>query len=79
MGVSEKERRPLKNGGLSKKARSVFEIHHVHGITPLTDIRTTLGEFFHSMIYGEQEVMCAKCHKAESKEQAQKKVTKTKK
>ena len=54
MGCSEKERRPLKAGGLSKKARSVFEIDHVDGITPLKDIRETLGPHFHSMIYGRQ-------------------------
>ena len=70
MGVSEKERRPLVNGGLSKKPRSVFEVNHKHGITPLTDIRTTLGEHFHDMIYGEQEVLCYLCHKNETKEQA---------
>ena len=69
MGCSEKERRPLKAGGLSKKARSVFEIDHVDGITPLKDIRLTLGEHFHSMIYGRQEVVCFTCHKARTAKQ----------
>jgi hypothetical protein len=63
MGVSEKERRPLVNGGISKKARSVFEIDHVDGITPLADIRQTLGEHFHELIYGKMEVVCYACHK----------------
>jgi len=62
MGCSEKERRPLVKGGLSKSARSVFEIDHVDGITPLTDIKETLGLFFDSLIYGKQEVVCVKCH-----------------
>jgi hypothetical protein len=66
MGCNEKERRPLKSGGLSKKARSVYEIDHVDGITPLTDIRKTLGEHFYSMIYGKQEVVCYSCHQARS-------------
>ena len=66
MGCSEKERRPLKSGGLSKKPRSVYEIDHVDGITPLTDIRKTLGEHFYSMIYGKQEVVCYSCHQARS-------------
>lgn len=66
MGVGEKERRPLAKGGLSKKTRSVFEVDHVNGITPLTDIRLTLGEHFHDMIYGKHEVVCYKCHKARS-------------
>ena len=70
MGCSEKERRPLKAGGLSKKARSVFEIDHVDGITPLKDIRLTLGEHFHSMIYGRQEVVCYMCHKARTVKQS---------
>lgn len=64
MGVSEKERRPLKAGGLSKKERSVYEIHHTHGIPALTDIRKTLGEFWHGLIYGEMEVVCYECHKS---------------
>ena len=69
MGVSEKEFRTLKNGGRSKKARSVFEIDHVDGITSLADIRSTLGEHFHSMIYGKQEVVCYKCHKERTAKQ----------
>jgi len=62
MGVSEKEFRTLKNGRKSKKARSVFEIDHVDGITSLGDIRLTLGEHFHSMMYGKHEVVCFSCH-----------------
>jgi len=62
MGCSEKERRPLAKGGLSKKARSVFEVDHINGITPLTDIKETLGLHFDSMIYGQQEVVCYTCH-----------------
>ena len=69
MGCSEKERRPLAKGGLSKKARSVYEIDHVDGITPLGDIRLTLGEHFYSMIYGRQEVACHSCHKARTAQQ----------
>ena len=63
MGCNEKERRPLKAGGFSKKARSVFEIDHIDGITPLSDIRLTLGDHFHELIYGRQEVVCYSCHK----------------
>ena len=62
MGVSEKEFRKLKAGGKSKKVRSVFEIDHVDGITPLGDIRLTLGEHFNSMMYGKHEVVCYQCH-----------------
>jgi len=62
MGCSEKERRPLAKGGLSKKARSIFEVDHINGITPLTDIKTTLGFHFDSMIYGTQEIVCWQCH-----------------
>ena len=69
MGVSEKEFRTLKNGGKSKKARSVFEIDHVDGITSLADIRLTLGEHFYSMIYGKKEVVCYKCHKERTAKQ----------
>ena len=69
MGCSEKERRVKKDGTLSKKPRSVFEIDHVNGITPLGDIRETLGEHFYSMINGEQEACCYSCHKARTARQ----------
>jgi hypothetical protein len=72
MGVSEKEFRTLKSGGKSKKARSVFEIHHKAGVTSLGDIRETLGEHFYSLIYGEMEVMCVSCHAAQTAEQTTK-------
>ena len=58
MGVSEKERRVKKDGTLSKKPRSVFEIDHVDGITQMGDIRETLGDHLHEMINGRQEAGC---------------------
>jgi hypothetical protein len=64
MGVSEKERRVKKDGGLEKRAKSVYEINHIHGIAPLADIRETLGDYWHDLIYGESEVLCVACHKA---------------
>ena len=77
MGCSEKERRPLKSGGLSKKPRSVYEIDHVDGITPLADIRQTLGEHFHELIYGKMEVVCYSCHaKRTAKQTKQRNLTK---
>lgn len=72
MGCSEKERRPLAKGGLSKKPRSVYEIDHINGITPLTDIKETLGLHFDSLIYGKQEVCCYACHKLRSAKQSEK-------
>ena len=69
MGCSEKERRPLVSGGLSKKPRSVYEVHHIDGVTPLGDIRETLGEHFHSLIYGKMEIMCVACHAKETAKQ----------
>ena len=71
MGCGEKERRPLAKGGLSKKARSVWEVDHINGITPLTDIKETLGLHFDSMIYGKQEVCCYQCHAKRTAKQSQ--------
>jgi hypothetical protein len=70
MGVSEKERRTKKDGNLEKKAKSVYEIDHVNGITPLGIIRDTLGEHFYDMIFGRQEAVCFSCHKARTAKQA---------
>lgn len=66
MGVSQKEKRPLVKGGMSKKARCLFEVHHIHGVTPLTNIKETLGLHFDSLIYGELEILCISCHKKET-------------
>jgi len=66
MGCSEKEKRPLVGGGMSKKARGLFEVHHIDSIVPLADIRDTLGEHFHSMIYGKMEILCIACHKLQT-------------
>ena len=66
MGCSEKEKRPLVGGGMSKKARGLFEVHHIKGVTPLTDIKETLGLHFDSLIYGEMEILCIACHKLQT-------------
>ena len=72
MGCSEKERRPLVGGGMSKKARGLFEVHHIKGVTPLTDIKETLGLHFDSLIYGEMEILCIACHKLQTAAQTKK-------
>jgi hypothetical protein len=48
----------------------VFEVDHVNGITPLTDIRETLGEYWHDLINGEMEIVCVECHKLRTAKQA---------
>lgn len=62
MGVAEKERRKKKDGNLEKRAKSVFEVHHIDGISPMKDIRETSGEYISDLIYGKMEVLCAECH-----------------
>lgn len=69
MGVSEKEKRTKKDGTLEKKERLVREIDHVDGITKMTDIRETLGEYWYGLIYGKLEVVCWKCHKLRTENQ----------
>jgi hypothetical protein len=63
MGVSEKERRTKKDGTLEKRAKSVYEVDHINGITPMTDIKDTLGEYYHDLIYGDMRILCVACHK----------------
>jgi len=69
MGVSEKKRRVKRDGTLEKKAKSVYEVDHVNGITPMVDIRETLGEYWHTLIYGEMEIVCVPCHKKRTAKQ----------
>ena len=66
MGCSEKEKRPLVGGGMSKKARGLFEVHHIKGVTSLTNIKETLGLHFDSLIYGEMEILCISFHKLQT-------------
>jgi len=74
MGMSEKERRTKIDGTLEKRAKSVYEIDHVDGITPFTDVQTleTLTPHFRDMIYGKQEVVCVACHKFRTANQRKK-------
>lgn len=69
MGCNEKERRVKKDGSLEKKERLVREVDHVNGITPMKDIRETLGDYWYDLIYGEQQILCWKCHKARTAKQ----------
>ena len=75
MGITEKERRKKLDGTLEKRAKIVYEIDHVDGITPLTDVQTleTLTAHFRDMIYGKQEVVCVACHKVHTANQRKKK------
>ena len=75
MGVNEKERRKKKDGTLEKREKSVYEVHHKNGVAPLGDIRQTLGEHFHDLIYGEVEILCYECHKKETARQTMAKST----
>lgn len=65
-----KERRAKKDGGLEKKAKSLFEVDHVDGITPLVNISETIGKYYDDMMYGKQEIVCVECHKARTAKQA---------
>ena len=70
MPISEKAKRVKADGTLEKKAKSLHEIDHVYGITPLKCIRQDLGEHYHSMMFGKQEVVCVQCHKTRTAKQA---------
>lgn len=69
MGVTEKKKRTKKDGSLEKKAKSVWEVDHVGGITPLGDIKETLGDYWHDLINGEMEIVCVQCHKKRTAKQ----------
>ena len=71
MGITEKERRKKLDGTLEKRAKIVYEIDHVDGITPLTNVQTleSLTSHFRDMIYGKQEVVCVACHKVRTANQ----------
>jgi hypothetical protein len=69
MPTAEKARRVKKDGGLEKKAKSLHEVDHVNGITPLEDIRKNLGNHWYDMFYGEVEIVCVPCHRERTAKQ----------
>jgi hypothetical protein len=70
MPTAEKQKRVKKDGGLEKKAKVLYDVNHVNMIIPLDDIRKNLGEHWYQTFYGEVEVLCVACHKAETAKQA---------
>lgn len=69
MPTNAKERRVKRDGSLEKKAKSVYEVDHVNGITP---IEQSIDAYFNDLIYGEMEVVCVACHKARTANQRKK-------
>jgi hypothetical protein len=70
MPTAEKARRVKKDGGLEKKAKSLHDVNHIHGVTPLDDIQKNLGNHWYDLFYGEVEILCVSCHKIETSKQA---------
>jgi hypothetical protein len=70
MPTAEKKKRVKKDGGLEKKAKVLYDVNHIHGRTPLDDIRKNLGEYWYDTFYGEVEILCVSCHKIETSKQA---------
>lgn len=66
MPTNAKEKRTKKDGALEKKAKSVYEVDHVNGITP---IEQSIDAYFEDLIYGEMEVVCVACHKERTAKQ----------
>jgi len=72
MGVNERERRVKRDGTLEKKPKSVYEVDHINGITPLSDISKTIGDYYRDLIYGTMEIVCVECHKKRTAKQTKK-------
>ncbi len=69
MWIGAKERVKLKNGKLSKKAKSVFQVDHVHGCHPFTEYED-LGKFAKDLFHGELRVLCYSCHQSHTDKQS---------
>ena len=63
MATADKARPINKDGSVSKrKPQKLFDVDHVHGITPMTDPITGLGAYWESMMVGELQILCKGCH-----------------
>ena len=73
MGYSEKEFRTKKDGTPTKQKKLVYEVNHIgDGNHSFLDIKNDLGMFAYDLLYGEQEILCWKCHGKETKRQTNK-------
>jgi hypothetical protein len=68
MGQSEKEKEILNNGKISKRWKSAYEVNHING-NPQFLSMSDLGDYAHSLLYGDVEILCRKCHKEFTKNQ----------
>ena len=63
MAIADKKKPINKDGSVSKRrAQKLFDIDHVHGITPLEDPIKDLGPYWESMMTGELQVLSKEAH-----------------
>jgi len=68
MGQSEKENEVLANGKKSKRWKSAYEVNHKQGNSQFLCM-ADLGAYAESLLYGDLEILCRKCHKEFTKNQ----------
>ena len=68
MGQSEKENEILASGKRSKRKSSVYEVNHIQGNPPFLTI-LDIAAYAESLLYGNVEILCKKCHKDYTKNQ----------
>jgi hypothetical protein len=68
MGQTEKERDTKADGTLSKKWSLCYEVNHIKANPPLLNL-CDLGSYAISLLLGDFEILCKKCHKKFTKEQ----------
>jgi hypothetical protein len=61
MGQSEKCRVLLKDGSLSKKPKSAFEVDHIDGNHELLSL-DDLGKYAKTLLLGDMRILCYSCH-----------------
>ena len=63
MALADKARPINKDGSVSKRRpQRLFDVDHVHGITPLHDPIIDIGQYWESMMTGELQILCKACH-----------------
>ena len=52
-----------KDGSLSKRGpQKLFDVDHIHGITPLEDPIHGVAPYWESLMLGELQILCKPCH-----------------
>lgn len=69
MGQSEKVYMTKKDGTRTKRKTLAYQVDHLGTNHKFLDIKTDLGPYAHTLLYGDMQILCIECHTGKTVEQ----------